>query len=94
MTLWRASHLICSSDRRAVQGGKAIFYNSSSGLSDGALAGEEALAFCLLQKFSSLRSLPAVSYETHYGNHGNAAPEQEIATPNPLKANSSLVATC
>ncbi|KAL1278025.1 hypothetical protein QQF64_024698 [Cirrhinus molitorella] len=44
----RASHLICSSDRRAEQGGKAIFYNSSSGLSDGAPDGEE--------KFSSLRS--------------------------------------
>ncbi len=39
MTLWRASHLICSSDRRAMQGGKAIFYNSSSGLSDGAPGG-------------------------------------------------------
>ncbi len=37
-------------------------------------------------------SLPAVSYEMHHGNHGNVAPEQEIATPNPLKANSSLAA--
>lgn len=41
MTLWRASHLICSSDHRARQGGRAIFYNSSSGLSDGAPFGEE-----------------------------------------------------
>jgi len=41
MTLWSASHLICSSDHRAGQGRRAIFYNSSSGLSDGAPVGEE-----------------------------------------------------